>query len=230
MIENTLRFREPAAWLVLAVTVGSMVLAIARSGVAMVTLGTGAVAASQDIANSAMNLTLVVVIVALVCACLFVTPSTPRAVGLTKVAAIVVTVGTFLTLIAMIAGLSASAGALGVILEALGGLLDFILKLTASVVLWLMVRALGAGRLEPAEPAPAPAPAPAVEAPPEPEEEPQQAPSWRPSEASGSVWRTAAEAAEGAPAAGHGRPGAGAWQRVERPAAVEGDQPAEPGQ
>lgn len=211
MIDNILRFREPSTWLVLAVTVAGMVLALVRSGVSMATGGTGAIAASQDVANSAMNLTLVVVIVALVCACLFIPPSTPRAVAVTRAAAFVVTVGTLLTLVAMVAGLSASAGALGVVLEALGGLLDVILKGAACVVLWLLVRAIGAGRLEPAESA-----LPAVVEEPAVEQNPRQAPSWRPSEASGSVWRTASEAADGAPASGHGQPGSGTWRRVER--------------
>lgn len=215
MIDTILRFREPTAWLVLAVTVASMALAIVRSGVALVTGGTVAVAASQDVANTAMNLTLVVVIVAQVCACLFIPPSTPRAPAVARAAALVVTAGTLLTLVAMVLGLSASAGAFGVILEALGGLLDVVLKGAASIVLILIVRAIGAGRLEPAEVA-APVPPPEEAAPSAPE--PRQAPTWRPSEASGSVWRTASDAADGAPAAGHGRPGAGTWHRVERPA------------
>lgn len=221
MIENILRFREPATWLVLVVTVASMVLALARSGVAMATGGTSAVAASQDVANSAMNLTLVVVIVALVCACLFIAPSTPRGPAVARAAALVVTVGTLLTLVAMLVGLSASAGALGMVLEALGGLLDVILKTTASAVLWLLVRAMSAGRLEPA------VSAVAAEVPALPADQPRQAPTWRPSEASGSVWRTASDAADGAPAAGHGTPGQGAWRRVERPA-LPTEQPEAP--
>lgn len=211
MLDNILRFREPATWLVLVVTLASIGLAFVRSGVALFTRGSGALAASQDLANSAMNLTLVVVIVALVSACLFIPPATPRAVAVTRTAALVVTIGTVVTLVAMVIGLSASAGALGVILEALGGLLDFVLKFMASVVLWLMVRAIGAGRLE----LPTPTPAAVVE--PAAPSAPQQAPTWRPSEASGSVWRTASEAAEGAPAAGHGTPSGGSWRRVERP-------------
>lgn len=214
MIDNILRFREPATWLVLAVTVAGMVLALVRSGVHLVTGGSGAIAASQDVANSAMNLTLVVVIVALVNACLFIRPASPRALAVARASALVVTTGTILTLVAMVIGLTASAGALGVILEALGGLLDFVLKFAASVVLWLMARALRAGRLDlPTAAAPA---APVVEAPAG-DDRGRQAPTWRPSEASGSVWRTASDAAEGAPAAGHGAPGTGTWHRVERP-------------
>ena len=211
MIESILRFREPAAWLVLAVTVASIALSLARFGVVIASGASGIVAASQDVANSAMNLSLLVLIVALVCACLFVTPATPRASAVAKTAAVVVTLGTVLTLVAMLVGLTASAGTLGVILEMLGGLLDVILKTAASIVLWLIVRAVGAGRLELAE---AVAPAGAVETVP-PTQQPADAPTWRPSEASGSVWRTASEAAEGAPAAGHGV-GGGGWHRVDR--------------
>lgn len=220
MLENILRFREPTTWVVLVGTAASMVLALARAGVALATGGTDAVAASQDIANSAMNLTLVVLVVALVYTCLFLKPSTPRAVTLTRVAAIVVTIGTLLTLVAAIVGLSASAGAIGMVLEALGGLVDVVLKGVAATVLWLTVRAIGAGRLEPASQSAAVE----VQAAPPVPESPRQAPSWRPSEASGSVWRTASEAAEGSPASAHGKPGAGTWQRVERPLPPPGEQ------
>lgn len=205
MIENIKRFREPTAWVILLVTVASMVLALVRFGAAVGSGSEGIRAASQDVANSAMNLTLVVLVVAMVGACLFVAPATPRAVGLTRAAALVVTAGTVLTVVATVVGVTASAGTLGVILEALGGLLDIILKLVATVVLWLILRGLSAGRVEVAETVAAVEPAPA----PEP---PAQAPSWRPSEASGSVWRTASEAAGGAPASGHGQSG-GTWHR-----------------
>ena len=220
MLENILRFREPTTWVVLAVTTASMVLALVRAGVSLATGGTDAVAASQDVANSAMNLTLVVLVVALVCTCLFLKPSTPRAVAVTRVAAIVVTIGTLLTLVATLVGLSASAGALGMVLEALGGLVDVVLKGVAAIVLWLTVRAIGAGRLEPATQGASAE----VEAAAPSEVAPRQAPSWRPSEASGSVWRTASEAAEGSPASAHGTPGAGTWQRVERPLPATGEQ------
>lgn len=221
MVENLKRLREPVAWVVLAVTAAGLVLSVTRLVLSVTTGGIPLVDAFQDAANSAMNLTLVVLVIALVWVCLFIAPATPRSAQLTLTAAWVVTVGTLVTLVATVAGLSASAGVLGVVLEFLGGLLDIILKTLAAITLWLIHRALRAGRMRSAtdtetsgqvETAPAPAP------------EPSPAPTtWRPSEASGSVWRTASEAAEGAPASAHGTPGrAGAWRRVERPQALTG--------
>lgn len=215
MVENLKRLREPVAWVVLAVTAAGLVLSIVRLVLAVTTEGSALVDAFQDVANSAMNLTLVVLIVALVWACLFVAPTTPRASKLTLTAAWVVTAGTLITLVATVAGLSASAGVLGVILEFLGGLLDIILKSLATITLWLIHRALRAGRMQSAT---VPVTTAAVEPVAAQESEPTPAPTtWRPSEASGSVWRTASEAAEGAPATAHGEPGrAAAWRRVER--------------
>ena len=111
MIENIKRFREPTAWVILLVTVASMVLALVRFGAAVGSGSEGIRAASQDVANSAMNLTLVVLVVAMVGACLFVAPATPRAVGLTRAAALVVTAGTVLTVVATVVGVTASNAA-----------------------------------------------------------------------------------------------------------------------
>ena len=68
MLDNVVRLREPAAWIVVAVTAASIVLSVTRFGLE---LGSGVPvsAAAQDVALTAMNLTLVIVVVALVWAC-----------------------------------------------------------------------------------------------------------------------------------------------------------------
>lgn len=215
MIDNLKRFRQPLAVIVILAIVASMVISLVRLVIELTTGETPVFAAFQDIASSAMNLTLVVLLVVLVWGCLFVAPATRDAVRITRVAAWVVTAGTLLTLVATLLGLSASAGVFGVVLEFLGGLLDIILKAVAAGVLWIILRAIGGGRLSTPPPAEsvlevAPTAAPPVEAPSAP-------PAWRPSEASGSVWRTAQDAASGTPAAGHGTPGEETrWRPVER--------------
>jgi hypothetical protein len=170
-------------------------------------------AAFQDIANSAMNLTLVFVLVALVCSCLFVSPPTPDAKRVLKVSAIVVSAGTLLTIVAMVIGVQASAGVVGVVLEFLGGLLDFILKAIASITLWLVLRAVSAGRMgtaaavSAAEPEPEVTPGPA-----------RQPATWEPSSATGER-PGAVEASEGRELTSTPEPAprpSSTWRRVEK--------------
>lgn len=205
MVDNLKRFRQPLTWAAVLIIVASMVLSIVRLVVAVTTDQKPVFAAFQDIANSAMNLTLVFVLVALVCSCLFVSPPTPDAKRVLKVSAIVVSAGTLLTIVAMVIGVQASAGVVGVVLEFLGGLLDFILKAIASITLWLVLRAVSAGRMGTA--AAVSAAEPELEVTPGPARQPA---TWEPSAAAGQVWRTAKDAASGqAPTSATGeRPGA----------------------
>lgn len=192
MAEYLKRFREPAAWAVLGVVVAFMLLSIVRLVTAVTSGRLPVFSAFQDIANSSMNLTLVLLLVTLVCFCLFVVPASPRAVKVARASAWVVTIGTVLTIVATAFGLSASTGVLGVLLELLGGLLDIFLKTLAAVVLWIIFRAVHAGRLRPNLSTPE---AESTAAPATLDQEPLSW--WKPDEASGSVWRTAAEAAQG---------------------------------
>lgn len=192
MVDNLKRFREPIAWAFVAVVVGSMLLSIVRLVLAMTTEKLPVFAGFQDIANNSMNLTLVALLAAMVCLCLFIAPATPHAVALARWAAIVVTLGTLLTIVATALGLWASPGIFGVVLELLGGVLDIVLKIVACVVLWVIYRAVKAGRMAPPAVAEPDLPVRAItdEAP----------PVWQPGQAAGSVWKTAAEAAAGSSA------------------------------
>lgn len=218
MLDNLMRLREPAAWVVVAVTAASIVLALVRF-VLSVTSGAEFSSAAQDVALQAMNLTLVIVVVALVWACVFHSP-TPGAGRLATSAAVVVTIGTLLTLVGAILGLSASAGMVGMVLEFLGGLLDIVLKLIATTTLWLIHRGLRGGRIQLesdrlARGGVEAAPEPSITAPQQPAGPP---PSWTPDAAAGAVWTSASDAAQGAPASGHGVPGAASgWHPVARP-------------
>lgn len=195
MLDNLKRIRQPVTWLVLVIICASQVLGIVRLTLLVFWEKTQVFAAFQEIGQSIMNLSLVIVLVALVCACLFIPPATTRAITLAKTSAWVVGIGTLLQLICLGLGLAASANAFGVIMEILGGLLDIALKAVAAGVLWVLVRGVKSGRLDMA-----PSAASASSAP----EAPENAPVWRAEQATGTAWRSAREAASGA------RPDAGA--------------------
>lgn len=216
MVENLKRFRETLTLIVMVAMVANMVVSVVRLVIALSAQGETVPAAFQDIANSFMNLSLVVMLGAMVLACLFIQPRTRFAVTLAFWAATIVSIGTLLTLVAAAIGLSASAGVLAVVLEFLGGLLDIVIKATAAGGLWLVWRAARTGRFaQAAEPQPearvvaGPLPGPELV-----EERP--APMWRPDEASGAVWMSAADAAAGGPASGQGVPGqnSSGWRGV----------------
>lgn len=217
MVDNLMRLREPAAWIVVGVTAVSIVLAVVRFVLALTTGGIGFSAAAQDVALGAMSLTLVLAVVGLVIACVFHAP-VASARRLVVAAATVVTIGTLLTVLGALAGLPASAGALAVVLEVLGGLLDVVLKIVGAVTLWLIHRGMSAGRIQVAGPVVAAEEEPAAVEP------PTAAPTWTPDAAAGSVWTSASDAATGAQPSGWGVPGsASGWHPVTRPALEAGD-------
>lgn len=191
MVENLKRLREPAAWALLAVIVGFMALSITRLVLVLTRREAPVFSAFNDIASSAMPLTLVVLQVVLVCLCLFRPPMTPHAVTLTRWSGLVVSFGTVFTIVATGLGLASSDNVMGVVFEALGGLLDIVLKLLAMAALWVIYRAVSSGRMA----------VPVQSATVEPDLSRSEADEigavWKPSEAAGSVWRTAADAATG---------------------------------
>lgn len=192
MVDNLKRFREPVAWAFILLIVGSMALSIARLVLAMTTESAPVFTAFQDIANNAMNLTLVALLIVMVCLCIFIAPPAVHVKALTRWSAIVVTLGTVLTIVATVLGLMGH-GVFSVVLELLGGILDIIIKIVACVVLWVIDRAVHLGRMaveRAAEAVPEVASAPVA----------VESPVWQPGQATGSVWRTAAEAAAGSDA------------------------------
>ena len=231
MIENLMRLREPVTWIVIGVTAVSIVLAVVRFVLALTTGGATFSAAAQDVALGAMSLTLVIAVVALVIACVFHAP-VPGARRIVPAAATVVTIGTLLTVVGALLGLPASAGALAVVLEFLGGLLDIVLKVVGAVTLWLIHRGMSAGRIAVAPAVAGAGDAELDAAASEPAEPQQQAgPTWTPDAAAGTFWTSASDAASGAQPSGWGVPGsASGWHPVSRPALDAGEQgpPSEP--
>lgn len=217
MIENLKRIREPLAWTVIAIVAAGIVLGIVQL-VIQLQQDVPVFEAFQEIGASLMNMPVVLALVALVCTCFFIAPATRHALLVTKVAAWVLSVGVVLTLICTMLGVAASANTLAVVLEILGGLLDLLLKALAAGALWVLVRGVHAGRIDTAPAAEPPvlpaAPESAVPAPETAVPEPEVRTTWQRDQAAGAVWRTADEAASGAP-------GAPRLPEGERPASVE---------
>ena len=216
MLDNVMRLREPAAWTVVAVTAVSILLALTRFGMEL-SNGVLLTAAAQDVALTAMNLTLVIVVVALVWVCVVAAP-TPRTERLIGVAASVVSIGTLVTIVGTGIGASASAGTLAVVFEILGGLLDIVVKLVATGTLWLLLRGVRAGRM-----APAPQQLPALEdeaqqgeTDSEAAQPPAVAVGWSADPTQGAAWASAEDAAHGAAGTTNAATPTEGWHPVER--------------
>lgn len=85
---------------------------------------------------------------------------------------------------------------------------DVVVPVVVGVALVALARAPRTSATPALDPGPA---APAVEPAPEPAPDPELEPSWTPDVAAGAVWRTAGDAARGAPAAGWGAAEGTAW-------------------
>ncbi|MCE1174352.1 MAG: hypothetical protein LWW77_07055 [Propionibacteriales bacterium] len=196
MIENLKRFREPLAWLAIALTL----LGIGLTAWRLVTgLREGTVTeAFQDVGGGWLNAPLTLVVVVIVLSCSLVTPALRRALVLTRIAAAVLGAGVLLTLASVLMGMWASFGAT-VLLDLLGGLLDAAFKALLAATLWIFLRGVKAGRIETA-PRTVPMPQLPVETvePGEATAEPQST-TWTRDAAAGSVWWTADAAAAGEP-------------------------------
>lgn len=189
MIENLKRIREPLTWAVIAIVAASIILGVVQLVIQLIGAVPVAIA-FQEIGTSLMNVSLVLATVVLVCICFFIPPATGRALLVTKAAAWVLTVGTLLTLVSWVLGIAASANTLTAVLEFLGGFLDLLIKALAAGALWVLLRGVNAGRIDTATAAQG-----------EPAANPGVATTWQRDTAAGAVWRTADEAASGAPGA-----------------------------
>jgi hypothetical protein len=203
MIENLKRIREPLAWALIVLVVASMGLTGWRLVTGLDEPDATIFTVFSDAALSWLNMSIAIPLVIVVMLCVLITPMTRRARVVAWVAAIVLSVGVVLTLVSNLLGMWASAYSVGVVLDVLGGLFDLAFKALAAGSLWVLIRGVRAGQIE--------TPAPVVTGgvldpevtleggPAQPE---QRSTTWSRTEASGTVWRTAAEAASGTP----GRP------------------------
>jgi hypothetical protein len=189
MIENLKRIREPLAWTAIALTL----LGMGLTGWRLVTdFGQMSVTeAFQEVGSSWLNISIALLVLVVVMSCSLVAPASSRALPITRVAAVVLSLGVVATLVSSLMGMWASAAGVGVILDVLGGLLDVAFKALTAAALWVFLRGVKAGRIETA-------PKSADSAVDQEEVGPRPT-TWAREEASGTVWWTAAEAASGAP-------------------------------
>jgi hypothetical protein len=189
MIENLKRIREPLAWTAIALTLLGMGLTVWRLVAAFGEMSV--FAAFQEVGSGWLNFSFALLVVVTVMSCSLVTPATPRALLITRVAAILLSVGVMLTLVSALMGMWASAFGIAVVLDFLGGLLEVGFKALAAAALWVFMRGVSAGRIETAPKSSAVPVASVAEQP--------AATTWARDEAAGTVWWTAADAAAGAP-------------------------------
>jgi hypothetical protein len=179
MIDNLKRSREPLTWMLILLVAAQLVLGVVRLVLAVGVDGRTLPEAAQEYGASLLSLAAAIGLVALVCTGFFITPALRRARLLTVVAAFVLGLGVLATLVAAVIGALDAGGTLALVMTVLGSLLDVGLKALAAGALWVLLRGVGAGRIDPA-----PGVRPTV---------------WQPGEATGAVWRTAGDAAAGLP-------------------------------
>ena len=167
MIENLKRSRETLSWILMGLVLVGMGLTGWRFAMALGEMP--AVAAFQEVGGQWMNFAISFVLVLVVMSCSWAAPATRHADLITRLAAVVLSLGVVLTLVSALMGMWASAAGIGVVLDVLGGLLDVALKALLAGSLWIFLRGVKAGRIETApqsEPAPPGLPSSAKPAPP----------------------------------------------------------------
>jgi hypothetical protein len=213
-MQSLMRLREPAAWVAFGALVLNLVLAVIAMATYQGQLANVALALSARAANPVP----LAVLAVLVSFCV-VRERTPHA--------------RLLTILSLIAGVLAVLFGLTLALLALaaeprpviGVLTTIVIQVTSVIAVVLLIKLLqlqavprrlpaGIGLAPYLEQVPAPQPA-----------DQKLQPTWQPDAAAGAVWRTAGEAAAGAPATGWGADSSAAWQPI--PTEPNGPQPQE---
>jgi hypothetical protein len=204
MIDRIKAFREPATIVAIIVV---LVGIAATSGRIATDLHSYPLAQVLRGVSGLYGLVDALVLTVLALACVLVTPKTRHAEQLTLGAALLLWLGAVVGLVFLVVSLlAAGEGSWSRILESIGGLTDIALRGLMGYVL-VLARRVAAAPAPVTEPRAA-APAPEVD--PEPDDEPSSRPIWQPDEATGVVWRSASEAASGAPAGTYSSSG-GNW-------------------
>ncbi len=201
-----MRLREPAAW----VALGALVLNLLLSLVALATFDGALPSVAWVLSARLANPVPLVVLTVLVSFCVL-RDRTPHARQLTLVSLVVGIVAVLLGLIFALLGFGATAPVLAVfaaiVQQAISVIaIGFLIKL---VQLQAVPRRLPAGIGLAPYPSEALPPPPAIGPP-----DQQLQPTWHPDTAAGAAWRTAGDAAAGAPATGWGADPAVGWQPI----------------
>ncbi len=211
-MDSLMRLREPAAWVALGALALNLVLAVV-----------GMVAYSGPLANVALTLSVraanpvpLVVLTILVSFCVL-RERTPHARLLTMLSLLVGGLAVLLGLTLALVGLAADPT------PVLGVLAALVVQVTSVIAVVLLIKLLQLQAVPRRLPAgiglaPYPEPLPL----PQPPDQRLQ-PTWQPDAAAGAVWRTAGEAAAGAPATGWGANTSAAWQPI--PTQPDGPRP-----
>ena len=211
-MDSLMRLREPAAWVAFGAMALNLVLAVV-----------GMVAYSGPLANVALTLSvraanpLPLVVLAILVSFSVLRERTPHARLLTILSLLVGGLAVLLGLTLALVGLAADPT------PVLGVLAALVVQVTSVIAVVLLIKLLQLQAVPRRLPAgiglaPYPEPLPL----PQPPDQRLQ-PTWQPDAAAGAVWRTAGEAAAGAPATGWGADTSAAWQPI--PTQPDGPRP-----
>lgn len=131
------RFREPAAWIGLAVVAINIGVGVFRA--LSPDAGETVLQAMRSTGSNVMGLVSVILVLILVGACVMWEPPTVRARAVATTAAVIVGVGTLLTLANLVAGIVLSKG-MGIFFELIGGGTDIVLKVLIFFILLYLAR------------------------------------------------------------------------------------------
>jgi hypothetical protein len=204
-MQSLMRLREPAAW----VALGALVLNILLAVVAIATHPGPTANVGLVLSARAANPVPLVVLAVLVSFCV-VRDRTPHARLLTILSVIIGGIAVLFGLTLALLGLATESTP---VLAVLASLVTQLISLIAVVLLIKLLQLQAVPRRLPAGIGLAPYPYPEPLAVPPPPDQRLQ-PTWQPDTAAGAVWRTAGEAAAGAPATGWGADSSAAWQPI----------------
>lgn len=206
------RWREPVAWVALAVGVGYLLLTIVWLLRYMSIGHLSFPGAANALGGGSLPIPMVLVLVAAALACALVKPPTPKAAQVLRAASVVIGVGALAELVFLVIGFFDPVGndAFGIVLETVGAALSISIKVAGAWVLHRVSRGLPAAAPVATLPS-APTPPPAT-----------VAPAWRPEDAVGAVWNRAGDAATGAQGNRQQAPAPSGWQPRPQPSAGAG--------
>lgn len=206
MIDRIKAFREPAT----LVAIGVVLVSIAvTSGRFATQLRDVPLAQVMRTTTGLYGLVDALVLTVLALSCVLVAPATRHASQLMLAASLLLWLGAAASLVFLVVSMVVDGrGPWSLALDALGGLADVAIRSVMAYSLVLAGRVAVSGVAPVAE---TPPPAPVV-----PTQEPPRRPTWQPDEATGVVWRSAADAASGAAAGTYESTGRG-WEVPEDP-------------
>jgi hypothetical protein len=205
-VEKLMRLREPAAWVALGVLALNLVLAL----VALATFG-GSLANVGWVLSARVASPVPLLVLAVLVSFCVLRDRTPHARQLTLISLVVGIISVLLGLTLALLGLGATAP----ILAVFAAIVPQLLSVIAVGLLIKLMQLQAVPRRLPAGIGLVPHPSDALPAPPAPmAPDPRLQPTWHPDTAAGAAWRTAGDAAAGAPATGWGTDPSTGWQPI----------------